>query len=358
MEEKKIKKTEKEIFGIYYNPSRALSYHKPLIYSVGSRSIGKSTGWGIKLLLDYLNHGKKWIYTRRTQDELMLTCRTWFDNPVSILSSAGYEIKNFTYEGGNYFIDGKIAGYAIPLSMEQKYKSSNFSDVWYCVFDEFINRKGQYLGGRGSMYEVDCVESLFQTIDRGVGRPSRDELTFVHLGNAASFYNPHFIAHEIDRYLRSDTKYLSPKNEPYVVELTRETEATKEIKKSNAYAISRKRTRDYAFDNITFDSKSEFICKTETRGLEQLFNIIFDGNTYGIYVNQKKGIIYVSHRPCYTNINIAATTEDHKPNYLMVTRWSKHPYTKLLNQSYEHGLIRFETAKCKYAIDNYMLYLL
>ena len=355
--DKTIKKPDVEIYGDFYNPDKPLSYGRHRIYSVGTRSIGKSTGWAIKLLLEYIRKERMWVYTRRTQDETFLTCRKWFDNAVMILNDSGYHISEFEYDGGKYIMDGKECGYVIPLSDEQKYKSSNFSMVWYLIFDEFISRNNRYLGGKGSFYEVDCMESLFQTIDRGPYKPYRDELTSVYLGNASSFYNPHFISDGIDSYLRTDTKILAPKGKQWMVELTRETEATKKIENSNAYKLSSERTRQYAFRNVTFDTGNKFIEKIKD-AKEPLFNIIYENITYGVWCSHARGILYVSRKPVLSNINIAATTTDHRPNYLMVRRMSKNPYTKMLQECYESGDVRFETGKCKYAIDNYMMYMI
>lgn len=355
LKDKNIVKPDKDIYGIYYNPDITMSYGRHRIYSVGSRSIGKSTGWAIRLLLENIRKGRQFVYTRRTKEETYLTCRKWFDNAVMILNESGYHISEFEYDAGKYIMDDKVVGYVIPLSDEQKYKSSDFSQVWYLVYDEFISRSGRYLGGQGSFYEVECMESLFQTIDRGPYKPFRDELTTVYLGNASSFYNPHFISDRVDTYLRTDTKILAPKGKQWMVELTKETEATKEIENSNAYKLASERTREYAFRNVTFDANNSFIEKVKD-AREPLFNIVFEGVKYGIWCSHKRGILYVSKTPTLSNINVVSTTDDHRPNYLMIRRSSKHPYTKMLKDCYDSGDIRFENGKCKYAIDNYMMY--
>lgn len=352
---------KKDVYGKFYNPTRLLSYNKVLNFSIGSRSIGKSTGFALFLLKEFIEYGRQFIYCRRTLDETQLTAPSYFDNAVNILQMSGYDIKQVTYSGGEYLCDGKKCGYAIPLSLQQKYKSSNYSDVWYILYDEFMIMPGsqaRYIGGStNASAEVEAMVSLFQTVDRGVGKSARNECRIIFVGNAGTFFNPFFVNYGIDRYLRPDTKYLSPKDDVYVVELTRETEATKDIKNSNGYKISTEKTRQYAYENKYADlTGDDFIEKNPHGRYAQMFNVIYDGKTYGIRQYPDAGYIYVSERECEGRPTMALTTADHKPNYLMMKNWHGHPYTKLLKEMYDRGCIRFYSYKCKLVVDFYLCY--
>ena len=350
-----------DLYGIFYNPTKLLSYGRVLNFSIGSRSIGKSTGFAIMMLKDYIEKGRQFIYVRRTKDELVLTAPSYFDNAVDIMKSKGYEINDFYFKGGEYYLNGEICGYAIPLSLQQKYKSSNYSLVWWILYDEFMIMPGsasRYIGGTsGSSAEVEAMTSLYQTVDRGIGKAFRNECRVIFVGNAGTFFNPFFIAYGIDQYLRGDTKYLAPKNELYVCEFTRETEATKEIKESNGYKMSTAKTRAYAYDNKYADLKGdEFITKNPEGAHVPLCNFIYDGETYGLYSYPSAGYYYVCKKPCDGKMDISLTTADHKPNYLMITSWHNHPVTQSLKRMYDIGAIRFYDYKCKMAIDFYLAY--
>lgn len=350
-----------KIYGKFYNPNRLLSYGKVLNFTIGSRSIGKSTGWAIFMLKDWIDNGHQFIYVRRTQDETQLTAPSYFDNAVNILNANGYNIKKFEYKGGQYFCDGKLCGYAIPLSLQQKYKSSNYSLVWWILYDEFMIAPGssaRYIGGStNASAEVDAMTSLYQTVDRGIGRAFRNETRIIFVGNAGTFFNPFFINYGIDRHLRPDTKYLSPKNDIYVVELTKETEATKEIKESYGYKMSTEKTRAYAYDNSYADLKdTDFIAKEPKGRRQPLCNLMYENNTYGVYCYNDEGFIYIGHRPCAGRPNIALTTIDHRPNYLMIKNWHNHPITTLIKQMYDMSNIRFADHKSKMVIDFYLAY--
>jgi len=351
---------KKDVYGKFYNPNKILSYGKVLNFTIGSRSIGKSTGWALFFLLEWLNKGHQFIYVRRTQDETQLTAPSYFDNAVNILQDAGYDIQEFYYKGGEYFLNGERVGFAIPLSLQQKYKSSNYSKVWWILYDEFMVMPGgsRYLGGAANAsYEVEAMTSLFQTVDRGVGRAFRNECRIIFVGNAGTFFNPFFINYGIDRLLRPDTKYLSPKKEIYVLESTTETEATKDIKNSNGYKMSTEKTKAYAYDNQYADiTGDQFIEKAPDGYHNMLCNFAYDGQIYGIYSYPESGYLYMNHKECLGKPTLALTTADHRPNYLMIKTWHGHPITQLVKQMYDVGSIRFSDHKCKMVIDFYLAY--
>ena len=350
-----------DLYGPFYNPAKILSYGRNLMFSVGSRSIGKTTGWCIDTVMDFLKSGKQWIYVRRTKDELDVTAPTYFDNATDILMAHNVKMPGpVVYKGGEYMIGDKVAGFAIPLSLQQKYKSSNFSGVHRIIYDEFMITPGsgsRYIGGKGAMSgEVDAMTSLYQTVDRGVGRAFRDETQIVFLGNAGSFFNPFFIEYGIDRLLRPDTKYLAPKEAIYVVECTRETAATKLIEQSIGYKMSTKKSRDYAYENKYADlGDSAFIQKPKGRRVP-LCNLVYEGDTYGVYSYTGLGFLYMCHEAADGRVTLALTTADHKPNYLLISRWHGHPITNELKQMYDLGSIRFADHKCKMALDFYLKY--
>ena len=152
-----------DLYGIFYNPTKLLSYGRVLNFSIGSRSIGKSTGFAIMMLKDYIEKGRQFIYVRRTQDETQLTAPSYFDNAVDIMKSKGFDIQDFYYKGGEYYLNGELCGYAIPLSLQQKYKSSNYSSVWWILYDEFMIMPGstaRYIGGSTGTYSGNTTEGL------------------------------------------------------------------------------------------------------------------------------------------------------------------------------------------------------
>lgn len=353
---KKTKRPLNEVFGDFYSPEKLLSYNRPFNMTVGSRSIGKSTGWGIQLLADYVNHGRRWCYVRRDRDELSLTASTWFDNAADILRFNNWDVPPIYLEKQVYYNDKKEpCGYAIPLALQHKYKSIGYNNVWWEIYDEFLTPSGRYIGGAGSNREHECLMSLYQTLDRGIGRPFRNEVKIICIGNAYNYYNPLFVNFGVDRYLRTDTKMLAPRGKLWAVEQTRETEATKKIKTSYAYLLSSESTKSQMYDNMLAGTSGTFIKKI-TSPMRGMFNIIYEGVKYGVYLVPNMGKIYVSRRPTTCNIEVCATTDDHRPNYLMIQRFSMFGGTIELKKAFERGDVLFDSGKSQYMLFNFMLY--
>lgn len=347
-----------EVYGCFYSPKKSLSYGRSNIFSVGSRSIGKSTGWSIELLERYAKTGSGWVYVRRTKDELLETANSWFDNAYDILTDFWHPVPKITYQGGVYYTDKKeICGYGIGLSVGDKKKSSKLcvGEASWIVYDEFLPRNGRYLGGRGSLEEVDDISSLYQTIDRRKGQAFGLGTKVIYLGNAYSYYNPFFIHYGIDRLLRTDTKYLAPKDKIWMVEQTKETEATKLIQQSIGYQMSTESTRLSAYENVLQGNGGAFVKKI-TKPMEKLFAIDYDGVRYSVNFVPSMGCMYVRQDRGSAPFIVSATTDDHRPNYILIQRMSYHPATIQLKTSFDRGDVFFEDGKSQYMLINYMMY--
>lgn len=346
-----------EVYGKFYSPEKILSYGRPNLFSVGSRSIGKSTGWAIYLLHRYMTTGSGWIYVRRTKDELQETAPGWFQNAHDILKFYNYTPPDVVYRGGTFYADKKPAGYAIGLSVADKKKSSPLviGDAAHIVYDEFLPRNGIYLGGQGSMEEVDAIASLFQTVDRRVGKAYDIGTRISYLGNAYSYFNPFFIHYKIDTMLRTDTKYLAPKDKIWIVEQTKQTEATKEIQKSIGYQMSTESTQLSAYENVLNGNSGEFIKKIQ-KPMECLFAIEYEHVRYGVFFVPSMGCMYIKRSGSPAPFVISATTEDHRPNYILIQKASYNPATMQLKECFTRGDVFFSDGKAQYMLLNYMLY--
>ena len=341
----------------WFSLTPCLNYNRHMMIITGQRSTGKSTGTAIYLLMDWLENKHGWIYTRRTKDETDLTCSTWFDNAADILRQNGYECE-VEYKGGEYYVNGELAGWAIPLSQQQKRKGDNLSLAWWIIYDEFISFDGRYLGTSADpIKEYRSLMSLFQTADRGIGKAFRNEIRIIALGNNDSYYNPLYMALGVDKYIKTDTHFLAPKNEEWMVMQLREDDDTqaKEYKNSIGYKLSDERTREYAYENLSKEATAatNFIIKSNDP-MAPLCNVIYEGYQMGIHINNRKGYLYVSPKRANTTLEFALTTEDHKPNYTLCLRTGNEGPLPMFRRMYELGQVRFENQKCKYCLDNYL----
>lgn len=88
-----------------------------------------------------------------------------------------------TNKDDTMYIDDKLAGFAIPLSIANILKSSSFDNVDTIIFDEFLIDKGCY---HYLQNEVTQLLDVIETIAR-----LRD-IRVIFLGNAISITNPYF----------------------------------------------------------------------------------------------------------------------------------------------------------------------
>lgn len=345
----------------WFSLRKPLSYGRHFIAITGKRSTGKSTGTSLYILMNYLETGKGWIYTRRTKDEMDVTAPTWFDNAVEILNSyitnKADKIK-VEYQGGTYYVNGVEAGIAIPLSLQQKYKSTNLAFADFIIYDEFIAFEGTgYLGGATNpLKEFRAILSLFQSTDRTVGKAFRNEVVIIALGNNDSLFNPLYMGLGVDKFIRTDTHFLAPKGEEWVVMQMKseDAEEAEAYKDSVGYKLSDERTRDYAYENLSKEetAKTTFVQKITTP-LKQLCNLHFDGYDMIMSVNYREGFVYISRGHVEGMSDYALTVSDHRPNYTLTLHGGNQGYLGLLRQMYDTGAIRFENLKCKFCIDNF-----
>lgn len=339
----------------FYSCKRALTYGRPVMICCGSRSIGKSTGWAMFLILSYLIYGRKWIYTRRTRDETELTAGSFFDNASNIIKSFG-DFKDFAgveYKGGEFFIvsdEGEKvkSGCAIPLSLEHKYKSSNLSEYFTILYDEFIPKfDTDYLGSRETPdKEYRKLLSLYQTVDRGIGTAYRNETGIVLLGNTATIYNPILIKLGVPEYVYSDSKIVAPKSKLWVLEKISEVEATKNISESFAYKLSDEIEKDYGYNNINkSDFGGEFIKRAKIGQYLATFRL--NNKDYGLIVTDKDEWHITKARKDITVLYYSLDLVSHggKNDLELLTIASRIPYIKMMKDHFNIGKLFWDNVQ-------------
>lgn len=345
--------------GKFWNCKKLLTFSRPWNFVTGSRSVGKSTNIAIFFILDFLKNDHKFIYCRRTKDETLLTCNTFFGNAVPIINKCTeYNITNFEYNGGEYYIelDGDEAprqcGKVVPLSLEQKYKSSNFSEYCNLVYDEFICQDStRYLGSKDTPdREYRAVISLYQTIDRGIDRPYRNETRFFFLGNTATIYNPIFLSLNISDYITDEkARFIRPKSQLWILERIESVEATSEIENSFAFMLSDEIGRDYAYRNKGADS-DEYIKPVPEHARTYIHTLKFKGRSYGLYRSLDNFAYYIGTPLDIGSSTIALDNESHTETDLkLVTTWSEHPLIMSMIKAYKQNKLFFANGRIKSA---------
>lgn len=356
--------------GKFYNPKKILTYNKPWNFITGSRSVGKSTGWAIYCVLDFLENGHKFIYVRRTKDEVLLTAPTFFGNAVPIINAhTDYKIKSVEYSKQKYFVvyeeDGEETkvecGMVIPLSLEQKYKSADLSDYFNVIYDEFIAKNtSQYLGSAQTPdREYKACLSLYQTIDRGIDRPYRNETKFFFLGNTATVYNPLFLSLEIATYVTNapDAKIIAPKNKLWILQRIETVDALEDIQDSYAYQLADDEERAYAYENRGTETlDTSFISEPQIAVYDETFTL--GGVDYGISHDIEYN--YYIGKPNYKASIKKYSLDVSSHNGIdlkLVHRMMQHPMTMWLHDAYINGRLYFNNARTKQEWLKYLQFL-
>lgn len=315
---------------VYYDLGKILSYNKLISISIGARGLGKSYAakrWAIN---NWLKNKKQFIYIRRYKTE--------FNNIKNYFSDIQdrYPEHSFEVKGGEFIIDGDVAGYYLSLSTSQTQKSNSFPDVTCIIFDEFIIDKGRITYIKG---EVQLFLDMIETIGR-----MRDDIRVLMISNAISSINPYFLYFNIsprkgDIFIQKDEIIVEINKNKDFADVKKQTKFGRLIADTHygAYSID----NEFLRDDRTFINKmsGKCICWYALKYLDSLWTVWYSEEQAYVYITDKKA-------PPDTEI-YAITTEDHMPNALLLSR--SNIIFKKLKMAYEYGQIRFTSLHAKSA---------
>lgn len=357
---------QNDIYGKFYSPKRLKSTGRALLISMGYRSIGKTTGWGIEFLSEFIaSKGvKQVLYIRRTKKELEGSAPTAFSNALRIYNKFYNKHYVMKYEKNTYYIKGEkfddyvVFGYAFDLNGEDTLKSIPFDNLYWGMYDEFLPRRGtKYLGSKDTPYvEWDCINSLFQTIDREIGKAYANRFRLVCIGNNLTYYNPIIMKLGADKYLKTDTRMLNPKGDVYAIEQTQpgDIEATDDMMESNAYKLASHDDKSvrYAFGCGLDD---DAFIGTPCGKVTPYCNVLYRGHRMGVGYDENY-MFYVSNRGNTSDVVLALTLEDHGYNRVLAQQANSRVEMKMLRDAYVDGEIIFENGKCRYDINQFFMF--
>ena len=170
---------------IYFTLEKILSYNALISIIIGERGVGKSYDSKIYVANRFIKKKKQFVYLRRYKTELkqaMMKNQTpiFFDQ---IKNDERMKNHKFTNTNDTMSIDGKICGFAMPLSIANILKSSTYENVDTIIFDEFIIDKGNYHYLQNEVIQfLDVIETVARLRN----------IRVIMLGNAISITNPYF----------------------------------------------------------------------------------------------------------------------------------------------------------------------
>ena len=282
---------------------------------VGGRSTGKTYG----ALKGDLQDKIKFIFAKRTADDVKLMCSGTkmikgtddkedpdFSPFAPINRDIGTDIKAYAlYDGLGVFYDtytddkgkeyptGAPIGNIIGLSVATKFKGFDMSDCDDLIFDEFIPRKWERVN-RG---EGDQLMDLYATVSRDRILRGKPPLKLIALANAVNLSNPLSNTLEItdimaDMQLKGiDHLYLEDRG--IFIRLLQGTEDFREaLEKDPVYkAMGHTAWGQMAYDNqFAYDDLSN-VGKQQLKGYKPVCSFKYKQCTYYVYQNAGKYFI-------------------------------------------------------------------
>lgn len=328
---------------IYYSIDNVLSYNALLNFIIGERGVGKSYSAKKYVTNHFIKKHKQFVYIRRYKSEIKKAMGKNGENKFFEQILKEFPDYKLTNNCDTMFVNGKVAGYAIPLSVANILKSASFENVDTIIFDEFIIDKGNY---HYLQNEIEQMLDIIETIAR-----LRD-IRVLFLGNAISITNPYFTYFDLSLPYNSDIKTFKDglilvnyiKNEEYRT-IKKETRFGKLIE-GTSYG-------KYAIDNEFLRDSKAFIKKKDSN-CRFYFILYIDSKNFGIWLDYKNGLMYVSYDydpncPVKFSIN----TNDHDESTMLI-RTRTSPYFKNIIEHYRLARLCFENQQIKNTIMNCM----
>ena len=324
---------------IYYNYDRLFSYNFLIAFVIGERGVGKSFNAKVAVLNKFLKTGEQFIYIRRYKTELDTALATFWND----LQNNGY-FEDYRLEVRKskmlteFKCNGKICGYAVPLSTANILKSTAFPKVGTIVFDEFLlDNAGTY---RYLKNEVTLLLDVIETVFR-----LRDGKTIL-LGNALNVHaSPYFAYWDLE--LPNDSReFRTFKDGAIVVNYIRNLEY-REAKKNSRFGklIDGTEYGKYAIENQVLRENNSFI---EKKPANSTFYgmLVINGNNIGIW-NGRNGYLYLSDKfDPNTRQRFALDYNDHTEQTVYTTV-RENMYMHMCVRGYKQGWLKFESQKIK-----------
>lgn len=329
----------------YWDINRTLSHNCLFNFIISLRGGGKTYGclkYAVRHFLNAKRAGqvRQFVYLRRQENELKKLC---ISRGGRLFDAVKGEFEGHTLkaESNTLYCDGEVCGYAMQLSTAFTQKSDAFPNVDLIIFDEFIAvKRSSYLPD-----EVTKFLELYETI----ARPGTDHPTVrvFFLGNAVTQTNPYFEYFYLDRPYQGEFKKFGPTKDILVQDVdVPELQADKH-KSRFGQLIAGSEYASYAIDNEWLEDDSEFLGK-KTKDCEYRMSIRYNGTWIGVWFDPIQWLYYISMDVNLQDPNkYSATTDDHKPNIMLIKTAKRMNSFKHLIDAYNMGAIRYESIKLK-----------
>lgn len=318
-------------FKKYVNVNRFFSLDGISFYIlIGGRGCGKTTGFNIHNILDYMNNGDEFAYTRRYITELKKT-KSMFEPLVNGIRVQGLTNGAFQWEHNKTRV-----GYGLALTGQQTFKSGmNFSKVKTLIYDECILPRGgsyRYLDN-----EVEMLFELISTIFR-----DRTGYRVFLLGNNADMFNPYFEYFKVPKFERN---YKDLSRGLYCELITNSPTLLEAEKKTPLYLLTQgTQYAEYHYNNQVL--LSTHIVTGEKRPTDSLVGrLVYNTVTLNIY---RRGLdfIYIELRDKVIKDKFAYVLMEHgDANYMYIREFRQSDLYRFVEACYFTDSAIFDNEK-------------
>ena len=182
---------------------------------------------------------------------------------------------------------------------------------------------------------------MYETVSRG-----RDVIVFF-LSNAVTVTNPYFDFFHLDKPRNGNIQRFG--NDKQILVQNFISKELSYQKKTSRFGtiIAGTEYSDYAYDNQWLLDNDDFI-EHKTQRSEYFMSLRYKDNWLGIWVDRVQWLFYISNDvDLQYPTKYSATTDDHKPNIMLMRAGKKLGWLKQLIEAYQNGCVRYENMKLK-----------
>lgn len=277
----------------YYNYDKLFSRNAVINIVSGGRGIGKTYGAKKFVIGRAINKGEQFIFMRRYREELQASAKTF-------TADIGHEWPDYDFRVEQKELqfapiatrdvkprEWRTAGFFIPLSIAQNYKSTAYPNVTTIILDEFIKETSStspYLRN-----EADALVNFYFTVDRG-----QDRARLLMLSNAVTIDNPYFVKWGIQP--DQEGEWVIKDNGFIAAHFPDSDLFQKSIYKTRfGKWIAGTEYAQYAVGNVFKDNHEEMI-QAKPPSAKPMFNMEVEAGTFGVWLDAIPGEWYVTRK--------------------------------------------------------------
>ena len=320
---------------------------------------GRGTGKSYSALQGCLLKDKKFIYMRRTAQELDLMLdsdKGEGANPFKPLNKdLGRDIglsrivKNLAGIYNRETVDDKIQpvgapiGYGVALSTIASIRSLDFSDCDICIYDEFIPEKHI----RRIKNEGTALLNAYETMNRNRELKGEPPLQVLGLANAFNIANPVFLelglVGRCEKMKNNDQEFFMDPERGILLVLLQHSRISKAKADTALYRLSSGSYKDMALSNDFIYNNSDSI---KAQGLKE-YKLLCTVGEISIYRHKSKREYYVSeHR--------TGTAPLYKSDEVGIMRY-RRKFGLILAPAYVNNRVIFENILTKSLFELYTI---